>query len=207
MPVSIFISFQDSSQAYCYLAFFEEDDERRAKMHKRRIDMLEELVKELNPAYYLHFCRQLWFELGEVYSDILSIKLEKLHTSKDKPTPHALKKINMLCEKSIENYEQFLYSVKDKNYKMPEKLETDLIRPVISSYAFIGSISMKRIAVDKTTHLSYVQKSYEAYSAVVDICARDKEAADMMHEEFSLCQEMVNILPVKIKKLETELAR
>lgn len=174
-------------------------------MHKRRIDMLEDITKEVNPTYYLQYCRQLWFELGEVYSDILNIKLDKLNKSKEKPTPHALKKINMLCEKSIENYDHFLNSVKDKNGKMPAKLEYDLIRPVVSAYAFIGRNSMKRIAVDKSTQLKNVQKSYDSYQAVVDICTADKDAAAMMHEEFSLCQEMANILPIKIKRLENEL--
>ncbi|OWR40798.1 hypothetical protein KGM_207665 [Danaus plexippus plexippus] len=195
---------QDSSQSYSYLAFFEEDDERRAKMHKRRIDMLEDLIKEINPTYYLQYCRQLWYELGEVYSEILNIKLDKLNKSKEKPTPHLLKKVNMLCEKSIENYDHFLNSVKDKNGEMPAKLEFDMIRPVISAYAFIGRNSMKRIALDKNVQLNHVKKSYDSYQAVVDICKRDQEAARMMNEEHSLCQEMVNILPLKIKKLERE---
>ncbi|CAG4949325.1 unnamed protein product [Colias eurytheme] len=197
---------QDSSQSYAYLAFFEEDDERRSKMHKRRIDMLEDLIKEINPTYYLQYCRQLWYELGEVYSEILNIKLDKLNKTNEKPTPHLLKKINMLCEKSIENYDHFLDSVKDKNGKMPVKLELDVIRPVISAYAFIGRNSMKRIALDKRTQLVHVKKSFDSYQAVVDICTSDKDAAKMMHVEFSLCQEMVNILPIKIKRLETELA-
>ncbi|XP_023955109.2 KIF-binding protein [Bicyclus anynana] len=196
---------QDSSQAYAYLAFFEEDDERRAKMYKRRVDMLEDLLKEVNPTYYLMYCRQLWYELGEVYSEILNIKLDKLNKSKEKPTPHILKKINMLCEKSIENYDKFLDSVKDKNGVMPVKLESDVVRPAINAYAYIGRNSMKRIAVDKNAQLSHVKKSYECYQGVVDICKNDPEAANMMKEEYTLCQEMVNILPLKIKKLEKEL--
>lgn len=193
---------QDSSMSYSYLAFFEEDDERRAKMHKRRIDLLEDLIKEINPMYYLQYCRQLWFELGEVYSDILSIKLEKLNKTQEKPTPHLVMKVNMLSEKSIENYEHFLNSVKDKDGNLPKKLDHDLIRPVVSAYAYIGWNSMKRIGVDKAMQLSHVQKSYDSYLAVVDICKNDKDAATMMHEEFSLCQEMIQVLPIKIKRLE-----
>ncbi|KAF9423106.1 hypothetical protein HW555_001410 [Spodoptera exigua] len=198
---------QDSSQSYSYLAFFEEDDERRAKMHKRRIDMLEDLLKEINPVYYLQYCRQLWYELGEVYSDILNIKLEKLNKSTEKPTPHALKKINNLCEKSIENFDHFLNSVKDKDGKMPNKLALELVRPVISALAFIGRNSMKRVAVDKVLQLRNVQKSFDSYQAVVDICTNCEDAAAMMHEEFSLCQEMVKILPIKIKRLQIETAQ
>ncbi|CAH2232692.1 KIF-binding protein-like [Pararge aegeria] len=196
---------QDWSQSYAYLAFFEEDDERRAKMYKRRVDMLEDLLKELNPTYYLLYCRQLWYELGQVYSEILNIKLEKLNKLKEKPTPHLLKKINMLCEKSIESYDNFIASVKDKNGVMPIRLDSDVVKPAINAYVHIGRNSMKRIAVDKNTHLSYVKKSYESYQGVVDICKNDPEAAKMMKEEYALCQEMVNILPLKIKKLEKDL--
>ncbi|XP_022814565.1 protein KBP homolog [Spodoptera litura] len=198
---------QDSSQSYSYLAFFEEDDERRAKMYKRRIDMLEDLLKEINPVYYLQYCRQLWYELGEVYSDILNIKLEKLNKTTDKPTPHALKKINNLCEKSIENFDHFLNSVKDKDGQMPVKLALELVRPVISALAFIGRNSMKRVAVDKVLQLRNVQKSFDSYQAVVDICTNCEDAAAMMREEFSLCQEMVKILPIKIKRLQIETAQ
>lgn len=193
---------QDSSQSYSYLAFFEEDDDRRSKMHKRRVDMLEELLKQVNPVYYLQFCRQIWFELGEVYSEMLNIKLDKQNKVRGNPVPQALKKINTICEKSIENYTAYLNSVKDKEGKMPASLTDDLIRPVISAYAFIGRNSMNRIAVDKSMHLIHLQQSLDSYQAVVDICMANETAAAKMHEEFQLCREMVNILPLKIKKIQ-----
>lgn len=196
---------QDGSKSYSLLAFFEEDDVRRSKMHKRRIDMLETLIKEINPTYYMQYCRQIWYELGLAYLDILNIKLDKLNMSGDKPTPHALKKINMLCAKSIENYDHFLDSVKDKNGVMPKKLDYDLVTPVISAYAYIGRNSMKQIAVNKSAQLSHVKKSLDSYQAVVDICESDPDAAAMMPEEYSLCSEMAKILPIKINKLESDL--
>lgn len=47
-------------------------------MHKRRVDLLEGVVKELNPTYFLTNCQELWFELGETYNDMLDTKLAKL---------------------------------------------------------------------------------------------------------------------------------
>ncbi|GBP73545.1 KIF1-binding protein [Eumeta japonica] len=195
---------QDNSQAYSYLAFFEDNDERQCKMHKRRINMLEELLKEVNPTYYIQYCRQLWYELGEVYSEILNIKLEKMNKSMDKPTPHVLNKINSLCEKSIENYERFITSIKN-NGKLPEKLDYDVIRPVVTAYCIIARNNMKKITPDKKNQLDNTIKSLESYKIVVDICKKDENAACLMQEEYSLCQEMVNILPIKIKKIETQL--
>ena len=50
---------QDMSQLFKYLAFFENDFERRCKMHKRRVDMLNDILVELNPQHYLMVCRQV----------------------------------------------------------------------------------------------------------------------------------------------------
>jgi hypothetical protein len=81
-------------------------------MHKRRIDHLESVLKELNPHYYLLVCRQLWYELGETYSDILDIKLQRLQTD-EQATPHALRKVNHLAEQSITHFNNFLESLRD----------------------------------------------------------------------------------------------
>lgn len=44
---------QDYSKLFKMLSLFEFEPEKRSKMHKRRVDMLEELSKELNPQFYL----------------------------------------------------------------------------------------------------------------------------------------------------------
>lgn len=193
---------QDHSQAYGNLAFWEEDDERRAKMYKKRVNMIDGLLKEINPTYYMQYCRLLWNELGEIYTNMLNNKLEIINNRSEKPTPHALKKINMLADKSIENYEKYLNSLKDpKTGNIPEKLENDVIRTVVSSYVIMARNHMKKIAVDKNTQLENVTKSYEAYKAAVDLCDKDENALALMCEEISLCREMIKILPIKIKKI------
>lgn len=196
---------QDHSQALSHLAFFEDDEERQAKMHKKRINLLEDLLKEINPTYYMQYCRQLWYELGEIYTDLLNLKMEKLNSSRERPTPHALKKINMLCDKSIENYEEFLKSLKDpKTGNLPPRLESDVIRPVVNAYVIIGRNTMKKIVLDKNLQLVNYTKSYESYKAAVDFCDQDENALEMMNEEVSLCREMLNILPIKIKMLSSK---
>lgn len=194
---------QDTSEAYSLLAFFEDDSERQAKMHKRRIDIIEDLLKLVNPTYYLNYCQQLWYELGMIYTQILNIKLDK---AKYDSKPHLTKKINMLCEKSIENYEIFIDSFKDTNGVLSSQLEEDQIRSVICAYGYIGRNSMKRIALDTQTRLNYAKKCLESHQAVVDICMRDNNTAKICSVEYSLCQEMVRMLPTKIKELEKELA-
>ncbi|XP_028030313.1 protein KBP homolog [Bombyx mandarina] len=194
----------DSSQAYNNLAFFEDNDDRRAKMLKRRIDMLENLLNEINPTYYLQYCRQIWYELGVVYTDILNIKIDKW--PKSEVTVQARKKIDLLCDKSIESYTNFINSINDKNGKVPAKIDQELIRPLINALVAVGRNSMKRMAVNKINQLCHVQKSLDSYQTVVDICDTHEEVAVMFTEEYKLCQEMCQILPLKIKKLQTEIA-
>ncbi|PSN57546.1 KIF1-binding protein [Blattella germanica] len=196
---------QDISQLYKYLAFFEEDEERQSRMHKRRVDHLESVLKELNPQYYLLVCRQLWYELGETYSDILDIKLQRLQATDDRPTPHALRKVNHLAEQSIANYNKFLESLKDSSTgSMPTRLTEDLIRPTLIAYFRVGRLYSKIVTPDKATQLEHIRQSYEAYKFLVDYCKNDKDAKSQVSVELVVCEDMVKLLPLKLERLQRE---
>ena len=64
---------QDMSQLYKHLSYVEPDDERKCKMHKRRADLLAEILNVLSPTHYLLICRQLMFEVitGVLWSSFL----------------------------------------------------------------------------------------------------------------------------------------
>jgi hypothetical protein len=86
---------------------------RQSRMHKRRVDLLEGALAQVNPQYYLPVCRQMWFELAEVYSEMLEIKKQKLRTSNE-PTAHALSKINTLAQNGITHLNNFINSMYKK---------------------------------------------------------------------------------------------
>ncbi|KAL2727125.1 hypothetical protein V1478_007403 [Vespula squamosa] len=197
---------QDISQAYKYLSFFEESEDRQAKMHKRRIDILEATVKELNPQYYKTACRQIWMELSETYSDILDIKLDRLRISEDKADPHALIKINHLAKSAIKNFQLFLDSL--ENNSTDARTVTfphDLVQPALGAYFQMGRLYNKIITLDKSIQLQNTQNSINAYRFVIDYCETHPEAAEIMKQELNLCKEIVNLLPMKVNKLRQEL--
>lgn len=66
-PVLHHLPIQDHSQLFKLISFFEIDFERRCKMHKRRVDMLADMLDGLNRQHFLTICRQLMFELAETY--------------------------------------------------------------------------------------------------------------------------------------------
>ncbi|RZC22668.1 KIF1-binding protein -like [Asbolus verrucosus] len=111
---------QDKSQIYLNVAFFEDNPENQAKIHKRRIDLLENVVNNVNPKYYLQYCRQIWFELGQTYSEMLNIKSDRLKESSDRPSAHILTKINHLIERILQKQYQkkFLMILKKLSFKL-----------------------------------------------------------------------------------------
>ena len=194
---------QDMSQLYKYLAFFEEDEDRQAKMHKRRIDLLEGIVKELNERYYQSDCRQIWVELGETYSEILDIKLDKLKATDERPTPHMLSKINNLTKSAIDNFTKFLDSLEaSKTDKFPD----ETVRPALCAYFHLGRLYNKFITPDKKVQLHNVKKSLDAYTFLVNYCEKDLKAVDLMLVELNICKDFIKLLPVKLNKLKQELA-
>lgn len=197
---------QDTSQLYNLLAFYEDDPERQSKMHKRRIDHLEKVLGELNPTYYIQVCRQIWYELGEIYDTNLDIKMDKLKTTKDRPRPHALAKINTLIEKSIENFTRFLDSLKlPATNQLPDDIHEDYEKPAVKAYFHVGVLYGKFLNPDRNVQLENTEKSLEYFNKMIDYCARHEKIEEYCRAELSACKEMVQLLPYKIQKLTNEI--
>jgi hypothetical protein len=44
-------------------------------MHKRRIDALSPILKELNAAVYGDFCKQIYDEVARTYAEMVDLKV------------------------------------------------------------------------------------------------------------------------------------
>lgn len=81
-----------------------------------------------------------------------------------------------------------------------------MVRPVLSAYFHIGRLYNKFITPDKQQQLENVEKSYNAYSFLVNYCERNSNAKELMHVELSVCKDFVKLLPLKISKLKLEMS-
>ncbi|KAK6636028.1 hypothetical protein RUM43_009680 [Polyplax serrata] len=190
---------QDHSQLLRHLMAFEEDEIRQCKMLKKRIEILEVVLKELNPKYYLNVCRQLWFELGETYYDLMQLKFEKVKDAKDVPPPQVFKKINGLAESSTLNFNNFLDSVKDKKKEqLPETLPEDLVGPILIAHFYLGRLCYKYITQDKRKQIENTTRSYEAFKYIVEYCERNEKGREAIGEELNISKEMMSLLQIKI---------
>ncbi|XP_063817642.1 KIF-binding protein isoform X2 [Pseudophryne corroboree] len=196
---------RDHSALFKALVFFEEDYERRCKMHKRRIDMLEPVCKELNPQYYLLVCRQLQFELADTYYEMMDLKVA-IGNKLEEMDSHTIKKINILSQSAIKYYEMFLDSLRNPDKKFPEKLEEDVLRPAMVAKFHIARLYGKLITSDANKQLENMQKSLNYYSFIVDYCENHEEAVKSVELELELTKEMVALLPARMERLRLQLS-
>uniref|UniRef100_A0A8C5Q995 KIF-binding protein n=1 Tax=Leptobrachium leishanense TaxID=445787 RepID=A0A8C5Q995_9ANUR len=196
---------RDHSALFKVLAFFEEDDERRCKMHKRRIDMLEPVCKELNPQYYLLVCRQLQFELADICYEMMDLKIA-IGNTLDEMDSHTIKKINTLAQSAITYYEMFLDSLRNPEKKFPDKLDEDVLRPALVAKFHIARLYGKLICTDLKKQLKNTQTSLNYYFFLVDYCDKYEEAIKSVETELELSKEMVALLPARMERLRVRLA-
>lgn len=195
---------QDHSRAYKLLAFFELDMSRQCKMHKRRIDMLSSLLKELNPQYYLLVCRQIMFELAETYSDMVDLKITLIEMERTRATAYSTSKINKLVSQSIEKYQDYINSLKDGKPELPSEFPESDVRPALVAFFCMGRLHSKFLEPDISRRLAAMAKSLECYKFVVDYCDAHPSAAELLASELSICREMVKLLPLKMDKVREQ---
>lgn len=196
---------QDHSLAFKFLAFFEADFERQCKMHKRRIDMLSEILKELNPQYYLLVCRQLMYEIADTYSQMLDLKLALVEaTGTERPSPHSIKKINLLASQSIKYYQEYLNTLKGGKPVYPDEFPENDVRPGLIAMFCIGRLYSKFLTGDIQTRLLNIKKTKDCYQFIVDYCKRNPSSKLLVKSELEICEEMVVLLPHKMEKLRRE---
>lgn len=146
------------------------------------------------------------FELGLTYSDMLDIKCDKLKY--EEVQPQVLSKINKLCHKAIEKFQEFIDSYKDKKTnEIPETLDIDDFQAIACAHFNLGRLFYKIITPDKRMQLENTQKSLFNYKTFLNYCLKHKEVAERMKGEKGVTQSMVELLPHKIKKLMDEISQ
>ncbi|XP_053694977.1 KIF-binding protein [Sabethes cyaneus] len=198
---------QDVASFYKNLAFFDDNEDNQCKLYKRSADQLEELDEILNATYYQMICREVWYELGLTYSKMLDVKLTKLEAD-ERPSPHALGKINKLCEKSISKFQKFIdsYKIPADTLEIPPGIDESELQPILFAYFHIGRLYYKVITPDKRLQLVNVKNSFRYYHNFVKHCEQFEAVGALLKAEMGVCKEMNQLLPLKIKRLTDELS-
>ena len=186
---------QDISQLYVKLVFFESRVDRKCKMHKRRIDLLAFLCKEISEEHYVSLMRQLLFELGECYSVLLDLKTEQKREVNVKKTAD---KISHLAKLGISTFERFLSTMNDKKTKeKPETYAEEHVRPALLAHFYIARFYSKLV----DNRLENLQESLNQYQIIVDYVDKHPSVNEQIEQEYQICKEMIVLLPMKLEKL------
>lgn len=197
---------QDLSRMHKVLIFFEPEEERQFKMHKRRIDLLESVYKELNPQMYKLLCRQLVFEIGETYSAMMDLKSARVRRGEGQPSPQLTAKINALVELGVNSFKQFLNLLKSSpDSELPKKFDLDVCRPALLAHFHLGRLSDKYQGMPDAMKISAKLETLKYFKFVVEYCEKHSEAAGLFETELSICKELVQLLPIKIRRMQAEL--
>ncbi|XP_003741922.1 KIF1-binding protein homolog [Galendromus occidentalis] len=198
---------QDSSKLYRDLAAFEDQIDRKCKMHKRRIDLLEEMVKILNPKYYSGELQQLHFELAEVYTEMMELKYASLPKGMLKPTDGPVNKINLLTRKAIYHFKQFLnlietFVVKDSaGADKIAKYEESYVRPALVATFSIGRLESKFIVGHPREQLENLEKGKKHFDYVDAYIKKYPEHAKFVEGELEVMRELMELLPQAIQNV------
>lgn len=191
---------KDDSKLFQNLTLYETDYDRQCKMHKRRIDMLENVLKEINPEYFLVEVRQILFELGEIYSQNAEIKTRLLEKKSDIEALKSIKKINTLIAKAIDYFSKFIRTFHDKKTNsIPNKLSDEFVRPVLLGYFSLGRLHSKIIASDPRDQFKNWSECEANYNKVLDYLKVNPQQKLVFSEEVPLIEEMLKMIPEKKK--------
>ena len=187
---------QDLSKLYHALIKYESQPDRKCKMHKRRIDALVKVLGSINQKYFLGSCRQLLFELGEIYTAMVDIKLKSYQ---DKPCND--QKINHLISKAIEYYEQFEKTFKHNAAGDIERLDKEMVRPVMLAYFSIGRYFTKKICFDPRDQAQNWQLCESYYRKVKYYIEKNLDQKELVSEELDLIDELLTLIPLKMENI------
>jgi len=196
---------RDISQLYKYLISWETDNDRASKMHRRRADLLEPLLEKLSESHYLLVIRQILFELGEIFSDLMELKTKRWNEEPE--NPHHAKKVNLMVSKAISYFIRFLDTMKVEG-RHPDKYNEESVRPALLARFHLGRLSSKFV-VDENTEpqLRNTLTSFTRYKEILDYCDQHEEAKLSIDQEFEICQEMTRLLPLKIEQIKENLKK
>eukprot|EP00743_Colponemidia_sp_Colp-15_P005870 GILK01006309.1.p1 GENE.GILK01006309.1~~GILK01006309.1.p1 ORF type:complete len:568 (+),score=84.43 GILK01006309.1:43-1704(+) len=195
---------QDQSLLYKYLIYFELDEGRQFSMHKRRIELLSPLLKELSPFAYVATFRDIAFEIAEIYHELLDIKLaDRLKRAAQPLTSKDVQRINQYGWSGLEALELFLRTF-EKGGKPPVEVEDELLQWYLTARFNRARIYSKLLDPEPQGRVKFLRNTMDEYRFIRDYA--DSHSAqisrtEVMPEELKICREMVDLIPVKMNHI------
>lgn len=198
------------SEAYKTLALLEADIDRKVAMELKRKEYLMPLYKNLNPKVYIGPWREVCIELAAISNSIYELRRGELFLNekhidfKDKKVRIKVKQMTDEGLMSIDIYEQICAFFGTEDYN-DESEKEEYIQSVINARFNIAKTYNGLVPEDVKTRVQYLKKSLENYTYIRDyIRQKGGEKGSLSFnfgEQLRLCDEMCELLPTKISKI------
>jgi len=194
------VVLQDQSKLYQKLSEFAKDPQDKCKLHKRRVDLLSAVEKELNPQYFLATNRQLQYEVAETLHEMMNLKRSRFLDGA-LPDEKQAGKINKLGQQSLNWYNKFIDTLRDnKTKEIPETLEEHVVRPYLRAKFSMASIYHRFMVGTPGQYAEFNEKSVAIYHECINYCAANPDY-DGFQEELAVSKDMAEMIPIKISRM------
>ena len=170
-------------------------------MYERRREFLEPIVDVINPEAYEALWTELSVELTTILHEMFDLKYEELKEAKKMPKKSQFQLLNEYGKAAIKH--GLAVAIKLSTLKEIEDRDA-YIQSVINQRLAVGKIYSKLYDKDKTVIVGYYSKALENYKELEAHLKDYRTRHDFtpaLEEQFKLCQEMVDLLPVKMENL------
>jgi hypothetical protein len=193
---------QDVGSLYKALSDFEPDLDRKIAMLQRRVDLIEHIPATLSFQAYATLIRQMLFDLGDMYTEILDLRVsQKKDTTGKCGKPLSDSKFNELCSKTQSFFERFIETYKDpKTRLLPVPLESDLRIPVFRAFMRSAQLESRRFHKTPKDDYDTVGRTISRYEQVVAF-AKENPMDGSVNVELKLAADMLQLLPGKQREL------
>ena len=195
---------RDISQLYKFLISFEPDNNRVFAMLERRINLLEPIYKAINHKVYLVQWQELSLELAEIYGEIFESNYELIRLQQKKVRAKDIDEINDKGEKCIYYYKDIIDYIVSEYNKETEKNVDDFVT-IITIKSNIARIMSKLIyghnIKKKVEAMKESLKLYTEVKSLLKGASNFLNEHQVLKENLKMCEEMVEMLPLKIDKI------
>jgi len=194
---------KDVSELYKYITMMETNQARIYAMYERRRDMIEPIVDCINPEAFEAIWSELCVDLVNILHEMFDMKYEELKQCKKVPKKAQLDLLNQYGKSCIKH----ATAVANKLETLKEIEDRDsYIQAVINQRLAIGKIYSKLYDKDKKQILDYYSLAMDNYK-ILEAHMRDyrtrNDFTPTLEEQFRLCTEMIELLPVKMEKVRS----
>ena len=201
---------QDVAALYGLLIHWESDFERVMAMHQRRIDALKSFSKELHFNSYTTLIRQLDYDVGEMWADVLDMRVKQYQDeSRVLGKPWSSKRINEVQANAVACFEKFFKSCYEKDKEeLPKGLDKELYVPLFRVLQRLARLENRRIYKTPQEEYDAIGSTIVRYNALLKyVDTYNLGGHPDLQQEISMARELVTLLPAKQRDVHRVFAR